>query len=63
MFGSIKGIFSKFTGEEDETDVDDYSLILSYKSVPMTIALRKRRFEEEQTAKYGLHKDKSCDIQ
>lgn len=30
----------------------------SYSPVPLTLALRKRKYEEEQFAKYGIHKEK-----
>lgn len=62
MFNNIKGIFSKFTGSEEEQEDDEYSINLSYSPVPLTIALRKRKFEEEQLAKYGIVKEKMCDI-
>lgn len=61
MFNSIKDIFSKIT-YDDKLQEEEYSISLSYKTVPMTIALRKRKFEEEQRVKYGIVKEKMCDI-
>lgn len=62
MFPGIKSIFSMFTGNGEDTEEDEYAIDLTYSQVPMTIALRKRKFEEEQLAKYGITKEKSCDI-
>lgn len=36
---------------------------IHYTSVPLTLALRKRKFQEEQLKKYDLHKDKICDYE
>lgn len=39
---------------------DDESL--PYESIPLTLALRKRRFDEEQRKKYNIEKPKKCDF-
>lgn len=66
---NFKNIFSKASAvEEDETmfvdntETEDFSIDLSYTKVPLTLALRKRKYEEEQYSKYGIAKEKICEI-
>ena len=59
----FKSIFKKVLPAENENDTEDENVpTLSYSHVPLTIALRKRKYEEEQFAKYGLHKEKICEL-
>ena len=53
--GFLKQIFTKNQQEENIQNS-------SYSTVPFTLALRKRKYEEEQFSKYGIHKEKKCDI-
>lgn len=57
----FKSIFEKVLPAEKDTE-DENVPTLSYSHVPLTIALRKRKYEEEQFAKYGLHKEKICEL-
>lgn len=46
------GVISKFLHSEEE------EINVNYKAVPFTLTLVKRKYEEEQFAKYGLAKKK-----
>lgn len=45
-----------------EAETEEFNLHLSYSSVPLTLTLQKRQFEEEQLKKYGIAKQKTCEI-
>lgn len=64
---NIMSALSKVANEKRNEEIterieDEYPVDLSYSPVPLTVALRKRKYEEEQYNKYGIAKDKTCDI-
>lgn len=56
----LKGGFTP--GEDTGAEEEDVNLNLSFCKIPLTLALRRRKFEEEQQKKYGFAKEKNCDI-
>ncbi len=50
--------------EEEENYAKGYEAMtnIAYQSVPLTLALRKRKYEEEQYSKYSIKKEKTCEI-
>lgn len=52
----LKGGFTP--GEDTGAEEEDVNLNLSFCKIPLTLALRRRKFEEEQQKKYGFAKEK-----
>lgn len=64
MFDNVKTILKGIVPDSTELSSDEEEFLphLTYSSVPYTLTMRKRQFEEEQYSKYSIHKEKLCDI-
>lgn len=76
MLKRIKNIFLSVSGSkengnpetgitEPDPDVpasDQGVPILTYSKIPLTLALRKRQFDEQQRKKYGIPKEKQSEF-
>jgi len=59
----LKNIINKIFPQSQKKSIEEeYVSDNPYTSVPFTLALRKRKYEEEQFLKYGLHKEKTYDV-
>ncbi len=62
MFSKLKEKVASVLSKEKKDDADDFTP-LPYQTVPLTVALRKRKYEEEQFAMYGLQKERSFSLE
>lgn len=60
--GFLKSIVSKVSVDDDEPEDDMPMPELSYSHVPLTLELRKRKFQEELYEKHGICKKKTFEI-
>ncbi len=57
--GEIIDLQSRFPACDD---TEELLVSLQYKPIPMTLELRKRRYEEQLRKRYNLAKEKNCTL-
>lgn len=58
----LRGIIDKIVFKTEIAVETEKKESASYNTVPLTLELRKRKYEEEQLKKYGLHKKKKVEV-